>query len=174
MQYLLLHLGNDRGITEREMEKMALYMGAQKEITLETAMQLVGHNAAESMEDICHAVACGNIQEAQALLSRLLGEGTQPVVIVRSLMRHFQRLSIAATHMAAGKTPESAIALLRPPVFFKYAPLTRRALSRLSPRNIAITLSLLLKTERELKSGLISPAIVAGNALSQISQLVAA
>jgi DNA polymerase-3 subunit delta len=174
MQYLLAHLGNDRGITQREIEKIALYMGEEKEVSLASAMRLIGHNASESMEDICHAVACGNAREAQALLGRLLHEGTQPVAIVRSLLRHFQRLDLAAAYIASGQTPESAIAALRPPVFFKYAPPTRRALSLLNTRALAAALGLLLKTERELKSGALSPPLVLGQALTQVTRMAAA
>lgn len=174
MQYLLLHLGNDRGITAQEIAKIALYMGDEKEVTLDIAMRLVGHNAAESMEDICHAVACGNIKESQALLARLITEGTQPVAIVRALLRHFQRLDIAAAHIASGQSAEAAVAALRPPVFFKYLPPTKRALSQLRPRTLTQALNLLLVTERDLKSGHLSPALVAGNALGQLARMASA
>lgn len=174
MQYLLTHLGNDRGITQSEMVKLALYMGMQKEVTLVDTMRLIGHNASEGMEDICHAAACGNSREAQEVLGRLLHEGTQPVAIVRSLLRHFQRLDLAAAHIAAGQTPEGAIAALRPPVFFRYAPATKRALTLLDSRTLATALALLLKTERELKSGTLAPPLVLGHALGQVTRMAAA
>ena len=63
MQYLANHLGNDRGITLSEIGKIALYMGDDKEVTLDTAMELIGHNAAEGLEEICHAVACGDAEQ---------------------------------------------------------------------------------------------------------------
>lgn len=174
MQYLLAHLGNDRGITLSEVAKIALYMGEQKEVTLDIVMRLVGHNASESLEDICHAVANGNIRQMEALLSHLLQEGTQPVAIVRSLLRHFQRLEIAQAHMALGQTVDQALMALRPPVFFKYAPPTKRALSLWNGRNLAQALSLLMKTEKDLKSSTLSPALLAGHALQQAAYMVAA
>lgn len=173
MQYLLSHLGNDRGITLSEIEKIALYKGGEKDVTLDDAMLLIGHNASESMEDICHAAACGNTREAQDILGRLLHEGVQPVAIVRSLLRHFQRLDLAAAHIASGQSVDSALASLRPPVFFKYAPPTRRALSLLSSRALATALGLLLKTERELKSGMLSPSLLLGHALQQVTRMAA-
>ena len=169
MHYLVSHLGNDRGITLGEIEKIALYMGGQKEVTLEIAQQLIGHNGAESMDDICHAVACGNLPEAQSVLARLLFEGTQPVAIVRSLLRHFQRLDIASAHMAGGKSVEGAVEALRPPVFFKYIAATKRALSLHSPRGLALVEALLLKTEKDLKSGIVLPSIVVGHSIAQIA-----
>jgi DNA polymerase-3 subunit delta len=174
MQYLLTHLGNDRGVTLSEVGKIALYMDGQKEVTLEAARLLIGHNASESMEDICHAVACGNALQTEALLARLLHEGAQPVAIIRSLLRHFQRLEFAQAHTGSGQTPDQALALLRPPVFFKYAPPMKRALTLWSPRALVMALNLLLKTERELKSGVLSAPLTASHALLQTTRLVAA
>jgi len=174
MHYLLAHLGNDRGITRSEIEKLALYLGEERQVSLPIAMLLVGHNASESMEDICHAVACGNARETHALLARLMHEGTQPVAILRSLLRHFQRLDIARAHIASGMQAEQALAALRPPVFFKYAPLMRRELSLWNARSLAQAQNLLLRTEKELKSGHLAPALVAGQALAQASRLAAA
>jgi len=172
MQYMLMHLGNDRGVTLSEISKIALYMGTEKELTLETVMLLIGHNASEGLEDICHLVACGNAKETHAMLARLLHEGVQPVAIVRALLRHFQRLELAQTYLSAGQSPDQAIAALRPPVFFKYAPPTRRALSLWNSRALAQAGNLMLKTERELKSGALSPALVAGHALLQAARMV--
>lgn len=173
MQYMLAHLGNDRGITLSEIEKIALYLGKEKELPLETVLLLMGHNAAQGMEDLCHLVACGNAKEAHALLARLLHEGGQPVAIIRALLRHFQRLEIASAHMASGQTAEQAVAVLRPPVFFKYAPPTRRALALWSQHALTQAENLLLKTERELKSGLLSPALIADHALQQAARMAA-
>ncbi len=174
MQYLLAHLGNDRGITLSEVGKIALYMGEDKEVTLAVAMLLTGQNASESLEDICHAVACGNVRQAETLLTRLLHEGTQAVAIIRSLLRHFQRLEIAQAHMNLGQTPDQALSLLRPPVFFKYAPPTKRALSLWNSRALAQALNLFIKTERELKSGALAPALIASHALQQAARMAAA
>lgn len=171
MQYLLAHLGNDRGVTISEIAKIALYMGDQKDVTLDQVMRLVGHNASEGLEDICHAVACGNVKQTEALLAHLLHEGTQPVAIIRSLLRHFQRLEFAQAHITSGQTPEQALNLLRPPVFFKYAPPTKRALSLWSARSLTAVLNLFLKTERELKSGLVSPGLITGHALLQATRM---
>ena len=102
-------------------------------------------------------VACGNLHTAESLLSHLLHEGTQPVAIIRSLLRHFQRLEFALAHIASGQSPEQALAQLRPPVFFKYAPQARRALSLWDARALTQALQLFMRTERELKTGVLAP-----------------
>ncbi len=174
MQYLLAQLGNDRGITLSEIDKIALYLGEEKELSLAVAMQLIGYNASQSMEDLCHAVACGNAKSAESLLNHLLHEGTQPVAIIRSLLRHFQRLEVAMAHIRSGQSPEQALMMLRPPVFFKYAPLARRALTLWSNHRLGQALNLFMKTEKDLKSGLLAPALITGHALQQATRMAAA
>lgn len=173
LHYLSAHLGNDRGITISEIDKIALYLGEQKELSLETAMLLCGHNASESIEDICHAVTSGDVKNSHALLARLLYEGVQPVAILRSLLKHVQRLDIAQARIQGGMSADAAIEALRPKVFFKYTPLFKRELSRLGPRALAQMLSLLLRTEKELKSSLLSPSLLISQALQQATRMAA-
>lgn len=170
MQYLAAQLGNDRGVTLREIEKIALYMGQEKEVTLEIAMLLTSGNTADSSEDICHAVALGHIAASETMLAQLLREGAQPVAIIRALLRHFQRLEIALAHMAAGSNAAEAAGLLRPPVFFKYLPSVTRALARWQPRTVAKAQNLLLRAEKDAKSNIISPALLMGHILRDLAQ----
>ncbi|HEU5046486.1 MAG TPA: DNA polymerase III subunit delta [Rickettsiales bacterium] len=165
LMYLTDNLGNDRMVTRSELEKLALYMGNEKEVTLPIAMQLTGNNASESIDDLCNSIALGKSEDSGKLLAHLLNEGTQPVAIVRSLIRYFQRLDIAHGHIASGQSREQAIKMLRPPVFFKSVPIIERALSRLSPARISQSLTLLLRTEKEIKSGVIPPALLISNAV---------
>jgi DNA polymerase III subunit delta len=171
MQHLLTHLGNDRGVTLSEIDKIALYMGKEKEVTLEVAVALADLNSESTADDICHQVAVGNGAQAETLLTQLLREGTQPVVIVRALIRHFQRLDIALAHRETGRSVAEAIAQLRPPVFFKYVPAVTRALSRWQARTLASALNLLLRTEKELKSSVAPPALLLSHALQQTARL---
>jgi len=169
VHYLSQHMGNDRGVTHSEIDKIALYMGTEKEVTLELAVQLTGHNASQSMEDLCHAVASGNSKDAHAYLTQLLHEGVQPVTIIRSLLKHFQRLEVAKAHITAGASLDQTVAGLRPPVFFKYVPVVKRELSSLQARTLSQILNLLLRAEKDLKSSLLSPHLLA----SQTVQMVA-
>jgi len=172
LQYLVANLGNDRGVTISELEKIALYMGTEKDITLDIAMQLTGHNSSESIEDMCHAVALGKTSEAHALLMKLLHEGAQAVTIIRSLLKHFQKLDIAQAHIDAGESVDQAIAALRPPVFFKYIPMVKRELSGTNTRIISYILNLLLRAEKDLKSSLLSAPLLASQTIQQAARLV--
>ncbi len=173
LRHLTTNLGNDRGVTQSEMAKIALYMGDEKEVTLPIALALTDYNASETTEDICHFVACGEILQSQALLNRMLGEGTQPVAIIRALLRHFQRLDLTRAHIDNGTPIDQAIENLRPAVFFKYKPKMRRALTLWRAKPLARALDALLRTEKELKSNSASPALIISHALQHTARLVA-
>lgn len=168
MMYLVANLGNDRMVTGSELEKIALYMGNDKEITLEIATLLTGNNSSESIEDLCHSIALGKPATSNKLLTHLLHEGTQPVAIIRSLIRYFQRLDLLQGYISSGQSREQAIKMLRPPVFYKSVPVIERALSRWSQAKISYSLNLLLRTEKEIKSGLMQPALVTSQAILTI------
>lgn len=174
MRYLANNLGNDRGVTHNELAKIALYMGQEKEVTLQTALLLTDYNASETMDDICYFVACGELLQAQKLLAHMLHEGTQPVAIIRSLLRHFQRMDLARANMANGMPLDQAVSNLRPMVFFKYVPKMKRALSLWQPRTLARALDALLRIERELKSNSAPPALVISHAVQHTARMVAA
>jgi DNA polymerase-3 subunit delta len=171
--YLAANLGNDRGVTHNELEKIALYMGNEKEITLPVVLALTDHNATETMEDMCYAVALGKAKEAEALLMQLLHEGTQPVAIIRTLLKHFQRLDIVQAHIGAGVSSDQAIAMLRPPIFFKYQPMVKREIGLWRPRAIANVLNSLLRAEKDLKSSLLTPPLLASHIVQQVVRMAA-
>lgn len=125
--YLIDSLGADRQATRRELEKLAIYMGAGADgkkvdfirVELEDVKECIGDGAAFSLDDLAFAVASGNMPEADHVLHHLYGEGTAPIAVLRALARHFQRLQWVNAAMKNGDSPEGAVAALKPPVFFK-------------------------------------------------------
>lgn len=171
MLHLIANLGNDRAVTQSELEKIALYMGAEKEVTLPIVSKLTDSNADESVEDLCHAIASCKAATADKLLHHLLHDGTQPVAIIRSLIRYFQRLDLVQGHVQAGNSREQAITMLRPPVFFKSVDIIKNALAHWDAGRISYCLNLLLRTEKELKSGLLPPELIISNAMLAIHSI---
>lgn len=169
--YLVSNLGNDRLVTLKELEKIALYMGEEKNVTLEIAMLLTGNNASEGFDDLCNSIALGKISESAKLLTHLLHEGTQPVAIVRTLVRYFQRLDLLQGYIKSGQNRDQAIKMLRPPIFYKSVPIIERALSRWSAAKISYSLNLLLRTEKELKSSILPPALLTSNTITSLQSL---
>ena len=102
--YIFEHLGSDRLVSRREIEKLIVYAGAKSEVSLEDAMAVIGDNGALSIEEIIYAVGSGNRQALETGLHRATAEGISPVVLVRAAQRHFQRLHFAVAACGQGKT----------------------------------------------------------------------
>lgn len=121
---LLAHqLSGDRQIIINELEKLSLYVGDEvEEVSLEDVLASVGENNDRSFDELNGAVAAGDMVNLCRLSDRLLMEGNVGLLLVRSVMRYFQRLETLAIKRAEGMSVDAAIEGLRPPVFFKAKP----------------------------------------------------
>ncbi len=110
VNYLVAHLGNDRLVTRSELEKLALYAGNGGRIELADALACVGDSTALSLDDVIFAAADGDAARLEGSLFRCLQEGQSAVGILRAVMRHFQRLHLAASRMASGVSRRRGVA----------------------------------------------------------------
>lgn len=147
--YLVGHLGADRGLSRAELEKLALYAGDGGKVDLEDAVASVGDSAAITVEDAIFAAADGDAAALERALTRAFQEGESAIGIVRGAMRHFDRLHIAGAKIAAGLSPDEALRALR--IFFKHQDRFLAQLRNWGPRRAAAALNLLLDAERQCK-----------------------
>lgn len=152
MAFLLGHLGSDRQLIRSELDKLVLYKGGTGEVTLADAAACVGDSAALGLDDLAYAVGDGDNATAQRVLDRLYREGTNPVGVLRTLQRHFQRLHLAVGAVQAGKSVDQAVAGLRPPLFFKVADRFKGQMRRWTVPLIGQALDLLMEAEIDCKS----------------------
>src|SRR6185312_6016473 len=116
--YLTAHLGGDRELTRRELEKLALYVGDGGKAGEAEVTAVIGDSAELSADEVAFAAAEGDAAQLERALNRAFGEGAQPVTVLRAELRHFQRLHLAGSRLAAGASEDEALKL-RPPLFFK-------------------------------------------------------
>ena len=147
LRYLAENLGGDRMVTLRELEKLAIYAGPGTTVDLADAMAVVGDSAALTMDEVAMAAAGGEFAALDRALNRVFLEGAQPVAVLRTAARHFERLRQASMAIAGGAGEEAAMAALRPAVFFKHKPRFRAALRRWDATRAANALSRLVETE---------------------------
>ncbi len=150
--WLAQRLGGDRAVTRGELGKLALYAGRGAQISLDDARAVVGDSAEIDADDAAYAAAIGDVEALARTLDRLDGEGASPITILRAAQRLFTRLHLCASMMGDGGEAGSAMARLRPPVFWKDQDLFKRALRRLDARALARALVLLLDAEIAAKS----------------------
>ncbi len=179
--HLAANLGGDRLLTRREMEKLLLYMGPgaqdtgtggasqEREITLAHVQACVGDSAERSLDDLVFALGDRNLAEIERTLSRVFQEGASWVAPLRAAARHFERLHRVAGARDAGATVESAMARLRPPVFWKHRSRFQRQAQDWSPELLTRSLSRLTEAELEGKRGRVAGEVVCAHAYFAIA-----
>ena len=170
LAYLSAHLGGDRQLSRRELEKLALYKGGDTgPIDLVDAQACVGDSAALSVDDLAYAVGGGAAAAADRALARSLQEGVQPVAALRAVSRHFQRLHLVVGLVGSGLPLDDASKRLRPPLFWKVAPAFRAQAAAWSPAALARALARLLEAEADCKSSGAPEATICARALLEIA-----
>jgi DNA polymerase-3 subunit delta len=99
-------------------------------------------SASDLEEALLHAMA-GDVAKADTALAAAFAEGANAVQVVRSALRHVQRLQLAA---------QEGMEAIRPPVFFRHKPMVERALRQWSAAGLEAVGASLLEAERRTKT----------------------
>jgi DNA polymerase-3 subunit delta len=164
-------LGSDRGVTRRELEKLALYANGHKQVTLDDVRAVLGDEAEVRSEEALDAAGQGDLKRLDLALERLWVAGTSAIAVVRMALSHFQRLALARAEMDKGGSVESAIKKLRPPIHFMRAAAFRTQLNNWDSVQLGDALDLLLETEALCKTTGVPPETVTARALFNIAAL---
>ncbi|MCG8594791.1 MAG: DNA polymerase III subunit delta [Kiloniellales bacterium] len=184
LDHLVAHLGADRQMTRRELEKLVLYVGeaagdsdkegARRRIGWAEVSACLADGSLQTLDELTLAVGDGDLEAVDRGLRRLSAEGVNAVSLLRALMRHFHRLLTAAEALAKGGTAERAVEGLRPPVFWKHK-------GRITAQLRCWPASQLLRAEQELleaeilcKSSGLPASIVAERAALTLARRAAA
>lgn len=158
LDLLVVLLGEDRGVSRAEMEKLVLYKGpkslreGQATISIDDVRATLVDTISDAAGEAAAAAADGASARLALALYRSSMAGASAVGTVRALQREFARLKTARALMAEGASAESAMAKLRPPVFFMEQRAFAARLQRWTAPKIDAALDLLLDAELGAKS----------------------
>lgn len=116
---LLARLGADRALSRGEIEKLLLYVGGGRDVTLEDVDAVVGDVSELALERITFAAAQGDTVRAVGECGRAVSAGESPQAIIAALQRHFQRLHRVRAQVDGGGSLDDALRRMRPPLHFK-------------------------------------------------------
>ncbi|WP_343561276.1 DNA polymerase III subunit delta [Kiloniella sp. b19] len=156
LAYLVGSLGGDRQQTRRELLKLCLYKGSpggseKPTITLEDATACIGDSSLLTLDNLSRAVAEGNFKSLETNLNKAWQDGQNPIPVLRTVARYFQRLHFVSGLVSNGKPMDQAVGSLRPPLFWKEANHFKQQAQVWTPRLLDFALSHLLKAEEECK-----------------------
>lgn len=169
INYIAEHLGNDRAITLSELEKLALYKGEAGEISLDEVTQILGDNAAFSIEALAFATASGNMLALSKDINRLLREGESEVAVLRGVSRLFQRLWQVRSSLDQGISLDKAVDNLKPKVIFKWETQFKGLCQRWSGDKLSRALERLTQAEIDCKSTGLPGKLICERTLWEIS-----
>jgi DNA polymerase-3 subunit delta len=169
MQYLVSHLGGDRGISRQELEKLSLYVGDGGTVDENAAFDAVGDSAELTTDEAVFAAAEGDAVQLERALNRAFGEGAQAVSLIRAELRHFQRLHLAGARRASGKSEDEALKF-RPPLFFKLVDRFKRQMQLWPPTRAEAAMTALNEAEARMKTTGLPAETICREALLRIAR----
>ncbi len=169
--YLTQALGADRAVSRRELEKLALWAGPSGTVALADAVALVGDTGAASLDEIAYAALAGDFAAADAALSTARQIGLDPIPVLRAVSGLLVRVQSVARRAATGEPVDSAVASLKPPVFFKLRPRFEALVRRWSAAGLADAFQLVLDAEAACKRTGAPDWPLCGRAVQQVAML---
>ena len=167
-------LGSDRGVTRSELEKLILYVGEEKTVTVDHVRAAMGNESDLRMEECCDAAGDGDFRALDTALARLWLAGTSPVAILRLALGHFQRLALVRSEYDNGGDMQSAIRKLRPPLHFRRSDSFKAQISRWTEAKLEDAQSILYEAEAFTKTTGVPGEAACGRALFSIAALARA
>ncbi len=147
LQWVQSHMGADRMMTRMELEKLVLYAGEQKSLSLQAVRDCLVDSAEHRVDDVVYAVANGNGKALENGLKILLDEGISAVQILRMCQSHFINLHRAKTDIANGTPIDTATKS----VFWKNKKAFTAQLNTWTPKNLTRALYVLGEAEKKCK-----------------------
>jgi DNA polymerase III subunit delta len=167
-------LGSDRGVTRRELEKLALYAQGRKQITPEDVRAVIGDEVQAYSESVFDAAGSGDYARLDLELERLWLADIVPAQVLRGAMGHFQRLVLAQEGRARGESLDTVMRKFFPPIHFSRADSFKTQAQRWNAERLGEALDMLLEAEAMTRTTGMPAHAVTGRALLNVAALAKA
>ena len=114
------YLGNERHIIKSELEKIILYLKDKKEFNAEDILKCLSQNEDYGFDDLNYSISDGNVVKLDKVINQLYLEGINPVALLRSVSKHFQKILFINQKLDSGMNLSESLTQLKPPIFFLY------------------------------------------------------
>ncbi|MBF0342139.1 MAG: DNA polymerase III subunit delta [Magnetococcales bacterium] len=144
-------LEGDARHAESELEKLVLYLGERRRVTLEDVLESVGGSGSQNSFTLTAAMCNGRPGPALTILDGLLDAGEEPLGLLGMIVQRLRRLIQAGDRLGRGENPEAVAAALQ--VFWKEKAEFFSQVRTIPVRRLANGLLRCQEADRELKSG---------------------
>lgn len=149
VRYLAESFGGDRLVIMNEIDKLIIYKGDDKNISLEDVSVCIKDNSESDVGEFVNNLASLNFDKAFKELQNLYSDGVVPIIIIRSVIGYFLKLQLFKYQLKNGLSFDDIAT--RENIFWKQKPLLQQHLHKLTEENINNVLFVLLKEESKLK-----------------------
>lgn len=177
LDMLTARLATDRGIIQRELERLVLYKGPLDKadsdglVTADDVEAALGDQTQAGFDRLIDNVALGRLDAADRALARLGEAGTGAANALPALRLHFQALHLALGLTEKGTPQNQALSAFRPPLHFRRKPLVEEQMRLWSSRKAARALSILNQAEASCRGAAAGLAEAqAGHAVLRIAR----
>ena len=133
--------GNDQAIVTRELEKLALYLGASPNAPKELEHEAIDEVGAESSEGdflrLADLALLGEVGELAEAVARLPAGGSEGIPAVRSLQRRLLMLAPARARIERGERVDAVLTSFGKALFWKDKPAVEKMLRTWSANELA-------------------------------------
>jgi len=150
--YLADRAPADRLALRADLERLILYVGQGAKVDTPTAQACLGDAAESDAFDLPWMVFDGKVTEADKALTRLEGEGTSGIALLRPLLSHAMKLHVVQSLIASGQNQGSALSAIKPPLFDSVKPRFTQQLRRWPLGRLTQAVQRLHETELQCKS----------------------
>lgn len=118
MAFMLSNLGNDRAITQSEIDKLFVYTLHEDKITIQHCLETLSAAPSVNAFKLCDAIGLRQKEQVETFLHHLKEEGQDSTMILAMVIRHIRRLLQAQLMQSNGMSLDQAMMSLKPPVFY--------------------------------------------------------
>ena len=150
IEFLAANLGEDMLITNNELDKILVYLGDEKRLSLQDVTAIVADNSDMAISDIMYEITCKSPKALEKSIAQAFADNVAAIVIVRSMLWHFNRLLTAKIMVQNGMSVDSVVESLR--LFYKHKEPFKTSLRKWNIDQLEQAVKRITKLELEVKS----------------------
>jgi DNA polymerase-3 subunit delta len=152
-KHLVDLVGTEMGLLDKEMEKLAVYVGTESRIDTKEVDVLVGQSRAEITWRIFDLISAGEPDKALTFLQRLFDQGEEPMKLLGAFSLQLRRLAQASRLNAQGVSLHESMTRAGIPNFPDARRSAEQQMRHLGRRRLDRLYDWLLETDLGMKGG---------------------
>ncbi len=145
--WAIINMGSDRALTRMEIEKLIVYAGTNKTLSLDDVKKCMIDSSEYKIDDLVYSVASGDFKGIDEYLYSSINQENTGIACLRIISTHYMKLHRAKIDMKNGKTLQD----ISRGVFFKRVNEYKQQVQKISEVNLFKCIKHLQQAEKTLK-----------------------